>query len=254
MLTLDQALAAWHGQPDRIQETSGLSGARTYRLIADGDYYLKIGKPGALRAEADALRYFARYGCVPALIAYRRADRDFLLTRGLPGLPAAHPDRLRDPARLAEALGRILRRFHDQPMMDCPLSNSVSDMLARVEHTVRRRRHDAALAAYVGEPDPAVLYRTIRAHANCLRDDVVLHGDYCLPNILLDADYRLAGFLDMGAAGRGDRHYDLFWGRWSLQYNLKTDRYGDHFFEAYGLDAIEPRRLQVIGAIACLDE
>ena len=31
--------------------------------------------------------------------------------------------------------------------------------------------------------------------------------------------------LDLGAAGRGDRHFDLFWGRWSLQYNLKTDRH-----------------------------
>ena len=69
----------------------------------------------------------------------------------------------------------------------------------------------------------------------------------------LDQDYRFCGFLDMGRAGVGDRHYDLFWGRWSLAYNLGSDKYGDLFYEAYGNEVIDPERLKLIAYIACLD-
>lgn len=253
-MTLDEILQELQQHADRFQDVSGRSGARTYRLGRDGGYYLKIGDPGQLRADDEALRYFAPCGYAPPVIGYRCADRDYLLTRELPGLPASHPQRLADPARLAETLGRILRRFHAQPTAGCPLSNSRADMLARVGRNVRRRHLDEAMAAYVGETDIDALCGYIQAHAAVLRDDVVLHGDYCLPNILLDDAGHLTGFLDLGAAGCGDRHYDLFWGRWSLQYNLQTDRYGDRFFDAYGRSAIDPQRLKVIGYIACLDE
>lgn len=44
----------------------------------------------------------------------------------------------------------------------------------------------------------------------------------------------------------GDRHVDLFWGAWTLQFNLKTDRYRDYFFDAYGKDRIDAERLRLV--------
>ncbi len=38
------------------------------------------------------------------------------------------------------------------------------------------------------------------------------------------------GFIDLGNGGVGDRHIDLFWGAWTLFYNLKTDRHTERFF------------------------
>ena len=60
-----------------------------------------------------------------------------------------------------------------------------------------------------------------------------------------------SGFIDLGNGGVGDRHVDLFWGAWTLNFNLGTDRYRDRFFDAYGRDAIDPERIALIGVIEC---
>jgi len=84
-------------------------------------------------------------------------------------------------------------------------------------------------------------------------DDVVLHGDYCLPNIIMQ-NYNLQGFVDLGTGGVGDRHYDLFWSIWTLNYNLKTDKYKDIFLDAYGRSAIDFDRLELCRLLAGLTE
>ena len=77
--------------------------------------------------------------------------------------------------------------------------------------------------------------------------EVLLHGDYCLPNIMLD-NWRFSGFIDVGNGGVGDRHVDLFWGAWTLNFNLGTDKYRERFFDAYGRDKLEPDKLRTIAA------
>jgi kanamycin kinase len=48
---------------------------------------------------------------------------------------------------------------------------------------------------------------------------VLIHGDYCLPNVLVE-DGRLSGLIDLGRAGLGDPQDDLAAGVWTLQYNF----------------------------------
>ena len=80
-----------------------------------------------------------------------------------------------------------------------------------------------------------------------LKNEVLLHGDYCLPNIMLK-DFKVTTFIDVGNGGIGDRHVDLFWGAWTLWFNLGTDAYRDRFLDAYGRDKIDPDVLTVVGA------
>lgn len=80
-----------------------------------------------------------------------------------------------------------------------------------------------------------------------LSGDSLLHGDFCLPNILL-RDWRFSGYIDVGGGGVGDRHIDLFWGIWSLAYNLHTDRFSGRFLDAYGRRDVEPDKLRLIRA------
>ncbi|MDE6108094.1 MAG: phosphotransferase, partial [Oscillospiraceae bacterium] len=70
---------------------------------------------------------------------------------------------------------------------------------------------------------------------------------YCLPNIIL-RDWKLSGFIDVGNGGVGDRHIDLFWGAWSLEFNLKTDQYRRRFLDAYGRDQVDESILKIIAA------
>lgn len=68
-----------------------------------------------------------------------------------------------------------------------------------------------------------------------------------MPNIILK-DWKLSGFIDVGAGGVGDRHIDLFWGAWTLNFNLKTDKYRNRFFDAYGRDKVDESKLEILAA------
>lgn len=54
--------------------------------------------------------------------------------------------------------------------------------------------------------------------------DTLIHGDFCLPNILAVND-KVVGFIDLGDSGIGDPWRDYAWCIWSLEYNLKTKDY-----------------------------
>jgi kanamycin kinase len=61
-------------------------------------------------------------------------------------------------------------------------------------------------------------------------------------------NWRFSGFIDVGNGGIGDRHVDLFWGAWTLNFNLGTDAYKDRFLDAYGRDLVNEDALRTIAA------
>lgn len=62
-----------------------------------------------------------------------------------------------------------------------------------------------------------------------------VHGDYCLPNILVKDD-QVVGFVDLGDSGIGDPWMDYAWCIWSLEYNLKTDKYTNLLLSKLGIE------------------
>jgi aminoglycoside phosphotransferase len=64
------------------------------------------------------------------------------------------------------------------------------------------------------------------------RGHVLIHGDYCLPNVLV-SEGKLSGLIDVGGAGLGDPRDDLAAGVWTLQYNFGPG-YAREFLDAYG--------------------
>ena len=79
-------------------------------------------------------------------------------------------------------------------------------------------------------------------HYNCpfkSKDNIgndFVHGDLCLPNILVDENNIFVGFIDLDNAGLGDKWYDYSWLLWSLQYNLKTDKYNKVLLDKLNID------------------
>jgi kanamycin kinase len=61
-------------------------------------------------------------------------------------------------------------------------------------------------------------------------------------------NWKFSGFIDLDAGGLGDRHIDLFWGIWSLRFNLKTDRYRDRFLDVYGRELVNEEMFPIISA------
>lgn len=66
--------------------------------------------------------------------------------------------------------------------------------------------------------------------------DSFIHGDLCLPNIYFDEDNNFIGFIDLGSAGIGDKWYDYAWMLWSLEYNLKSDKYNKVLLDRIGIE------------------
>ncbi len=63
---------------------------------------------------------------------------------------------------------------------------------------------------------------------------VVIHGDFCLPNIILHRS-RVSGFVDLGQVTVGDPWEDYAWCLWSLEYNLKTNAYNSLLLDKLGV-------------------
>jgi len=63
---------------------------------------------------------------------------------------------------------------------------------------------------------------------------VVLHGDACAPNTVIDGDGRFAGHVDLGGLGVGDRFADLAIASASLDWNY-GEGWQDEFFAAYDI-------------------
>lgn len=95
----------------------------------------------------------------------------------------------------------------------------------------------------------AEILRTIHATdaADCpfgtrKRGNVLIHGDYCLPNVLV-TDGKLTGLIDVGQTGLGDPQQDLAAGVWSLQYNFGPG-HGREFLDAYGAPPMTDQEIE----------
>lgn len=74
------------------------------------------------------------------------------------------------------------------------------------------------------------------------RGHVLIHGDCCLPNVLVSQG-RLSGLIDVGGAGLGDPRQDLAAGIWTLQYNFGQG-FARDFLAAYGAPAMTDQEIE----------
>ena len=247
---LDQIPAEFHpyfAECD-VFDSSCSREARVIFLDREGGLYLKSAKAGSLRREAEMDAYFASLGLGPEVIAYRSEEQDWLLTRAVKGEDCLHPDYLASPERLAETMARMLFDLHHRDLGGCPVQNHTERYIDRARENYTNARYDVSLFPdNWGYASAAEAWAVAEAAAPCLKTDTLLHGDYCLPNIMLD-HWKPAGFIDVGGGGVGDKHIDLFWGAWTLNYNLKTDQFSTRFLDAYGRSNFEPELLRAVAA------
>lgn len=231
-----------------IYDSSCSPEARVCFVDKDGGIYLKISSPGTLAREAEMTSYFHRKGLAPEVLAYETAEKDVLLTRAVRGEDLTHTMYLSDPKRLCDTYAETLRDLHERDFSGCPVPDRMAEYLALVDQNYHAGIFDAALfpeGIGFGSADEA--YAVVRAGREGLKSDTLIHGDYCLPNVIFD-HWSFSSFIDLGNGGVGDRHVDIFWGAWTLFYNLKTDKYRDRFLDAYGRDKVDTEILRTVAA------
>lgn len=231
-----------------IYDSSCSQDAKVFYIEKDSGFFLKISDTGTLKREDKLTRYFCRKGVSAPVLEYvSNEEHDYLLTKKVSGLDCVAMKYLEQPKRLCDTLAEALVMLHSMNHSECPISNHTDLYKSVIEQNYAEARHDMS---YCDVPDiisPSEAYQYVKTHFHLLETNTLLHGDYCLPNVILD-NWQFSGFVDLGNGGVGDRHVDLFWGAWTLRYNLKTDKYRERFFDAYGRDKIDDERLRLIGA------
>ena len=233
----------------RVFDSSCSRLARVYFLDKGPGFYLKTAPKGTLRREADLTAYFHAKGLSAQVLCYESQQQDWLLTRRIPGEDCLHRLYLDDPTRLCDTTAQLLRQLHEVEIAGCPVPDRTAEYLTAAGQNYRQKAYDASLFPdNWGYATPEEAWQVVEQTGKYLKSDTLLHGDYCLPNILLD-DWKFSGFIDLDAGGVGDRHVDLFWGIWSLEFNLKTHRYRDRFLDAYGREKVEEELLRTVAAV-----
>lgn len=223
--------------------------AKVLFIDKDSGYFLKKAPKGTLYQESIMTQYFHSKQLAAEVLAYVSYEQDWLLTRRLSGEDCISQKYLDDPIRLCNTLAELLRRLHDEHYDGCPVRDLTAQRLEIAQKNYHENHYDHGLFPdNWGFQSAEEAWATIERNAKYLKTDTLLHGDYCLPNVLLD-NWKFSGFIDVGGGGVGDRHFDLFWGIWTLFFNLKTNDYCDRFLNVYGRDLVDQDALRTIAAI-----
>ena len=227
--------------------------SKVYYIDKEQGYFLKIADAGFLKSEQLMHKYFHSLGLTTPVVLYKTIDnKDYLITEPVQGEDCTHY--ISEPERLCDTIAVNLRMLHNQPFADCPIQNRITDYVNSVFNGYSKGKYEYDLFKGLWEfPSVQFAWEAAKEGQQSLESNVLIHGDYCLPNIVLN-NWKLSGFIDLIKAGVGDRHIDVLWGIWTLKFNLGTAKYTDRFIDAYGRDMIDKEKLRCIAAMEMFGE
>lgn len=262
-----------------IYDTSSSPEARVYCVDTDDRrLFIKTSTKGSLSTEAVMTRFFHHRKLAAEVLLYETlptpdhlsnggiSQRDWLITGEVFGKDCTDESYLSDPKHLCEKMAAILHMLQEQPIHDFLIPRRTDSYIANAWSTCSR-----ILSNATGQDNPTsnpsltkdidVRYytdrfgtasvidiaRVFQEYSHLLASDTLIHGDYCLPNIILDS-WKFSGFVDLDCAGIADPHIDVFWALWTLHYNLGTHDYDDRFLDAYGREHINEDALRAVAA------
>ncbi len=202
-----------HGTTDTV-------GRSASSVIVYNDMVLKIEPPAEENETAAVMmRYLAGKLPVPALLADVTDDgMRYLLMSRIPGVMSCDAAWLDRPNDLIDRLAEALRMLWAVDVSDCPRCFSLTRKLDAARERIASGRADLSAFSVDGFDDPLRLIDWLEENRPD-EEPVLSHGDFCLPNLLLDGEV-IGGFIDLGACGTADRWRDISLCLCSLRRNL----------------------------------
>jgi aminoglycoside phosphotransferase len=236
------------------QITIGMSGASVYRVawpdaLSQRAVYLKIAPPTQRaelldeQARIDWLAHAAPDIGAPRALAYAVAgDFAYLALTRVAGLMACDAALADDKPLVARLLGEGMRQLHAVDAARCPFDRRLERTLAEAAQRLAAGQVDVD-DFDDPERNPTELLAWLQTHIPDHEDLAFTHGDYCLPNVLIDpAARQISGYIDWGRAGVADRYQDLALAARSLGYNIGSG-WDAPLWEAYGLPQPDEEKL-----------
>ncbi len=94
---------------------------------------------------------------------------------------------LMDSKRLCDTIAYELRTLHEADYSNCPVQNKTEQYLAEAVKKYWTEKYDKLhFPDVLGYHSAREAYAVLSEGKDALQSKVLLHGDYCLPNIILN--------------------------------------------------------------------
>ena len=175
--------------------------AKVFFIDKDEGYFLKTAGAGTLQTEAQMTEYMHSLRLSAEVLYYGAfKGRDWLLTRRIAGEDCTDPQYLADPKRLCDSTAGLLRALHETDAKDCPVER-ISSYAETVRNGFTVLHYEPDLFRGLWEfPSFEDAKRAAAEGLPLLRKDTLLHGDYCMPNIILNDSLAISTLAAAGSA------------------------------------------------------
>ncbi len=238
---LDLDLLDLINQSTLVKNNIGHSSTNVYevKLKDNRNAILKIqtlSNRNDLHDEYDRIKWLQNKCRVPQIYYYNEKDNTkYLLMEKLPGKPVYKTD------VSTFKIGELLKSIHSIDISDCEFKqNSVESLLDKILDNID------IVVNELQEEYPQMSKKEIVEfiNNNVPKDEVLIHGDYSLPNILIDDNGEM-GVIDLGDVSVSTKYFDFYHLRKSMIRNKKIDQF-EELLKGYGIDKLNENYLKWI--------
>lgn len=215
------------------------SGAYTFHIRSEHRAcYLKIlptGHREPLAQYRDKLVWLKGRLPVPEALEYAADSRyEYLLISEISGRDATHELFRRNAEQTVSLLAEGLRAIHGVDIAHCPFDYSANNRLLLIERRLSEGLVDRNTVEERFGDTLERLYGRLQSDMAGLQETPVFsHGDYSVPNIVID-NGEINGFIDIADAGIADPYRDFAAAHRSIIRNF-GERFLPLFYEKYGI-------------------
>jgi aminoglycoside phosphotransferase len=234
---MSQAVSGYNWRQNHI----GFSETMVFHLEAKNKkpLYLKIDPRSSkfsLLQEKLRLDWLKNKLPVPEVLMFAEDENnEYLLLSEISGVPAIDDSLKNNIPHIIEQLVNGLKMIHQLPIEKCPFDTQLDDKIevARermMKGLVEEEDFDDERQGRTAED----VFEELIATEPPDEDLVFTHGDYCVPNVILE-NGKLSGFVDWAEAGIADRFQDIALLSRSVWNNFGR-KYEESVFEIYGIE------------------
>ena len=192
-----------------------------------------------LEDEYERIKWLQGKCNVPKLYYYKeKGNKKYLLMEKKEGTPVYKSN------DFAFQIGKFLKQIHNIDITNCKFNqNSVEKLLKNALDNIDE------IYPQVKEAYPDMSKKDVIDFLKnkMPKDKVLVHGDYSLPNILMDENGKLS-VIDLGDVSISSKYFDLFYLLKSMKRNKKMD-YWDDLLKGYGINKLDEESLKWIEII-----